>query len=267
MIELYLIPVLLGIVEGLTEFLPVSSTGHLILATELLGFDAQAWAVFNIAIQPGAILAIVVLYWRTFMDVLKGLMTWQPSAVAFTRNLLIAFFPAVVLGLAFGDQIELLLESAVVVSWALIIGGIVILIVEKVAKTSDAGGVAGVPFKTAIAIGIVQCLAMIPGVSRSASTILGAMAMGVDRKTAAEFSFFLALPTLTGATVLQLYKNRALLTPDDFGAIAIGFFVSFIVALVVVKVFLKIIMRYGFVPFAWYRIIAGTAALIWLSNR
>ncbi|MFN3819271.1 undecaprenyl-diphosphate phosphatase [Blastomonas sp.] len=267
MIELYLIPVLLGIVEGLTEFLPVSSTGHLILATELLGFDAQAWAVFNIAIQPGAILAIVVLYWRTFMDVLKGLMTWQPSAVAFTRNLLIAFFPAVVLGLAFGDQIELLLESAVVVSWALIIGGIVILIVEKVAKTSDAGGVAGVPFKTAIAIGIVQCLAMIPGVSRSASTILGAMAMGVDRKTAAEFSFFLALPTLTGATVLQLYKNRALLTPDDFGAIAIGFFVSFIVALVVVKVFLKVIMRYGFVPFAWYRIIAGTAALIWLSNR
>ena len=267
MLELYLIPILLGIVEGLTEFLPVSSTGHLILATELLGFDAQAWAVFNIAIQPGAILAIVVLYWRTFMDVLKGLLKWEPSAVAFTRNLLIAFFPAVVLGLAFGDQIDLLLENAIVVAWALIIGGVAILVVEKLAKTTDAGGVAGVPFKTAIGIGLVQCIAMIPGVSRSGATILGAMAMGVDRKTAAEFSFFLALPTLTGATVLQLYKNRDALTPDDFGAIAIGFVVSFVVALVVVKAFLKVITRYGFAPFAWYRIVAGAAALIWLTNR
>lgn len=267
MIELYLIPILLGIVEGLTEFLPVSSTGHLILATELLGFDAEAWAVFNIAIQPGAILAIVVLYWRTFMDVLTGLFRWEPSAVAFTRNLLIAFFPAVVLGLAFGDQIDQLLENAVVVAWALIIGGVAILIVEKLATTSDAGGVAGVPFKTAIGIGLVQCIAMIPGVSRSGATILGAMAMGVDRKTAAEFSFFLALPTLTGATVLQLYKNREMLTPDDFGAIAIGFVVSFVVALVVVKGFLKVITRYGFAPFAWYRIVAGVAALIWLTNR
>ena len=267
MIEIYLIPILLGIVEGLTEFLPVSSTGHLILATELLGFDAEAWAVFNIAIQPGAILAIVVLYWRTFMDVLAGLMRWEPSAVAFTRNLLIAFFPAVILGLAFGDQIDKLLENAVVVAWALIIGGVAILVVEKLAKTSDAGGVSGVPFKTAIGIGLVQCIAMIPGVSRSGATILGAMAMGVDRKTAAEFSFFLALPTLTGATVLQLYKNRDMLTPDEFGAIAIGFVVSFIVALVVVKAFLKIITRYGFVPFAWYRIVAGAAALIWLANR
>lgn len=267
MIELYLIPILLGIVEGLTEFLPVSSTGHLILATELLGFDAQAWAVFNIAIQPGAILAIVVLYWRTFMDVLAGLLRWEPSAVAFTRNLLIAFFPAVVLGLAFGDQIDQLLENAVVVAWALIIGGVAILVVEKLAKTSDAGGVAGVPFKTAIGIGLVQCIAMIPGVSRSGATILGAMAMGVDRKTAAEFSFFLALPTLTGATVLQLYKNREMLTPDDFGAIAVGFVVSFVVALIVVKAFLKVITRYGFAPFAWYRIVAGAAALIWLANR
>jgi undecaprenyl-diphosphatase len=267
MIELYLIPILLGIVEGLTEFLPVSSTGHLILATELLGFDAEAWAVFNIAIQPGAILAIVVLYWRTFMEVLAGLMRWEPSAVAFTRNLLIAFFPAVVLGLAFGDEIDQLLENAVVVAWALIIGGVAILVVEKLARTSDAGGVAGVPFRTAIGIGLVQCIAMIPGVSRSGATILGAMAMGVDRKTAAEFSFFLALPTLTGATVLQLYKHRDALTADDFGAIAIGFAVSFIVALVVVKAFLKIVTRYGFAPFAWYRILAGAIALAWLANR
>lgn len=267
MIELYLIPILLGIVEGLTEFLPVSSTGHLILATELLGFDAQAWAVFNIAIQPGAILAIVVLYWRTFTDVLKGLTQGDPAAIAFTRNLLIAFIPAVVLGLAFGDEIDQLLENALVVAWALIIGGVAILVVEKLAKTSDAGGVAGVPFKTAIGIGLVQCMAMVPGVSRSGATILGAMAMGVDRKTAAEFSFFLALPTLTGATALQLFKNREALTVDDVGAIAIGFAVSFIVALVVVKAFIKIITRYGFAPFAWYRIVAGTAALVWLMNR
>lgn len=267
MIDTYLTPILLGIVEGLTEYLPVSSTGHLILATELLGYDAERWAVFNIAIQPGAILAIVVLYWRTFMDVLTGLFRWDPVAVAFTRNLLVAFIPAVVLGLAFGDQIELLLENAVVVAWALIIGGIAILIVEKLAKTSDAGGVAGVSFKTSVAIGLVQCIAMIPGVSRSGATILGAMAMGVDRKTAAEFSFFLAVPTLTGATVLQLFKHRDALTPDAMSLIAVGFVVSFIVALIVVKAFVAIITRIGFAPFGWYRIIAGAGALLWLSNR
>jgi undecaprenyl-diphosphatase len=259
--------ILLGIVEGITEYLPVSSTGHLILATELLGYDAQKWAIFNIAIQPGAILAIVVLYWKTFWEVLTGLLRWDAKSVAFTRNLLVAFFPAVILGLAFGDQIELLLENAVVVAWALIIGGIAILIVERLAKTSDAGGVAGVSLKTSIIIGIVQCLAMIPGVSRSGATILGAMSFGVDRKTAAEFSFFLAVPTLTGATALQLYKHAAELTPSSYQLIGIGFVVSFIVALIVVKAFVAAIVRYGFVPFGWYRIVAGAAALVWLSAR
>ncbi len=263
----WLTAVILGIVEGLTEFLPVSSTGHLILATELLGYDAEKWAVFNIAIQPGAILAIVVLYWRTFRDVLEGLFHAEPAAIAFTRNLLIAFFPAVILGVALGDQIDLLLENAVVVAWALIIGGVGILAVERFAKTSDAGGVSGISFRNATLIGIVQCLAMIPGVSRSGATILGAMALGIDRKTAAEFSFFLAVPTLTGATVLQLYKNKDALTADSFGLIAIGFVVSFIVAWAVVKAFLALIHRYGFVPFAWYRIVAGIAALVWLANR
>jgi undecaprenyl-diphosphatase len=259
--------ILLGIVEGLTEFLPVSSTGHLILATELLGYDAQRWAVFNIAIQPGAILAIVVLYWRTFADVLTGLMTWQPQAVAFVRNLLVAFIPAVVLGLIFGDEIEALLENALVVAWALIIGGVAILVVERFARPEEAGGVAGVSFRQSALIGLVQCLAMVPGVSRSGATILGAMALGVDRKTAAEFSFFLALPTLTGATVLQLFKHRDALTADMMGEIGIGFVVSFVVALVVVKSFLAIVTRYGFAPFAWYRIIAGIAALVWLHAR
>jgi undecaprenyl-diphosphatase len=262
----YLTAIILGIVEGLTEFLPVSSTGHLILATELLGYDAQKWAVFNIAIQPGAILAVVILYWHTFMDVLRGLFSLEAGAIAFVRNLLVAFIPAVVLGLAFGDVIELMLENAVIVAWSLIIGGIAILIVEKFARPKESGGVSAVSLKTSAMIGVIQCLAMIPGVSRSGATILGAMAMGVDRKTAAEFSFFLALPTLTGATVLQLFKHRAEVTADSLGLILIGFAVSFIVALVVIKLFLNIVTRFGFGPFAWYRILAGGAALIWLGQ-
>lgn len=260
-------PILLGIVEGVTEYLPVSSTGHLILATELLGYDAEKWALFNIAIQPGAILAIVVLYWRTFWDVFLGLFRWDAQAVAFVRNLLLAFFPAVILGLAFGDQIEMLLENAVVVAWSLIIGGFAILLVERLAKPSEKGGVAGVGSRTSILIGLVQCMAMIPGVSRSGATILGAMAFGVDRKTAAEFSFFLAVPTLTGATALQLYKHGGGMTAGDMQAIAIGFVVSFLVAIVVVKAFVAIVSRIGFAPFAWYRIAAGAAALLWLAQR
>lgn len=259
--------ILLGIVEGVTEFLPVSSTGHLILATELMGYDAARWSVFNIAIQPGAILAIVVLYWRTFRDVLTGLFRRDARSIAFVRNLLLAFFPAVVLGLLFGDQIEALLENAVVVAWALIVGGFAILLIERFAKTTDVGGVAAVTAAQSIKIGLVQCIAMIPGVSRSGATILGAMSFGVDRKTAAEFSFFLALPTLTGATALQLFKHRDAITAGDLGLIAIGALVSFVVALAVVKAFLAVVTRYGFGPFAWYRIVAGTAALIWLKAR
>ena len=265
--SIWLTAIILGIVEGLTEFLPVSSTGHLILATELLGYDAAKWAVFNIAIQPGAILAIVVLYWRTFWDMFTGLFRRDPVAFAFVRNLLLAFIPAVVLGLAFGDYIEALLENAVVVAWALIIGGIGILIVERFAKPNESGGVAALSTRQSIIVGLVQCLAMIPGVSRSGATIMGAMALGIDRKTAAEFSFFLALPTLTGATVLQLAKHHDAITSNDVGLIALGAFVSFIVAWAVIKAFLAVVTRYGFAPFAWYRIIVGVAALAWLAAR
>ncbi|MEQ1510665.1 MAG: undecaprenyl-diphosphate phosphatase [Sphingopyxis sp.] len=258
--------IILGIVEGLTEYLPVSSTGHLILATELLGYDAKKWALFNIAIQPGAILAIIALYWRTFWQVFTGLLRAEPSAIAFIRNLALAFFPAVILGLAFGDHIELLLENARVVAWSLIIGGIAILVVERLAKPIEVGGVARMSMRQSILVGLVQCLAMVPGVSRSGATILGAMACGVDRKTAAEFSFFLAVPTLSGATALQLTKHGAAMSVDDMQLIAIGFVVSFIVALAVVKGFVAIITRIGFAPFAWYRIIAGVAALVWLAQ-
>ena len=203
-----LLVIILGIVEGVTEYLPVSSTGHLILATELLGFKADEWALFNIAIQPGAILAIIVLYWRTFWDVLVGLFSWQRGAVALRSAISWSHScPRSCSASRFGDYIELLLANAVVVAWALIVGGIAILIVERYARPDDCGGVAAVSLKQSVMIGLVQCLAMIPGVSRSGATILGAMSFGVDRKTAAEFSFFLAVPTLAGATALQMFKH------------------------------------------------------------
>lgn len=258
--------IILGIVEGLTEFLPVSSTGHLILATELMGYDQARWELFNIAIQPGAILAIVVIYWRTFWEMFKGLLSWEQKSVAFVRNILIAFLPAVMIGLAFGDRIETMLGNARIVAWALIIGGFAILLVEKYAKPAESGGVAALSVRNSLMVGLVQCLAMIPGVSRSGATILGAMAMGVDRKTAAEFSFFLALPTLTGATILQMYKGWDQVTADQLDLIGIGFLVSFLTAWAVVKVFLSIVTRYGFGPFAWYRIVAGVTALIWMAQ-
>jgi undecaprenyl-diphosphatase len=257
--------VILGIVEGITEYLPVSSTGHLILATELMGFNQSQWEVFNIAIQPGAILAIVLLYWKTFWEVAKGVFGLDKGALNFVRNLLVAFFPAVLLGLAFGDAIESMLGNARLVAWTLIIGGVAILVVERFAKPVESGGVAAVSLKTSVAIGLVQCLAMIPGVSRSGATILGAMSLGVDRKTAAEFSFFLAVPTLTGATAYQLFKHRDVLNADSMGLIGVGFVVSFFVAWAVVKAFLAVVTRYGFGPFAWYRIAAGVAALAWLG--
>lgn len=260
--------ILLGILEGLTEFLPVSSTGHLILATEVLGFNQDEWEVFNIAIQPAAILAIVVLYWRTFWDVAKGLFGFEKGALAFVRNLLVAFFPAVLLGLAFGDVIQSWLGNPVLVCWSLVLGGVAILAIERWANPpADGPGVAGVPLRTSVLIGLVQCLAMIPGVSRSGATILGAMAFGVDRKTAAEFSFFLAVPTLTGATVYQLAKHGANLTADDAQLIGIGSIAGFVTALVVVKIFVAVVTKIGFAPFAWYRIVLGLAGLAWLTLR
>ena len=262
--------VLLGIVEGVTEFLPVSSTGHLILATELLGYDAERWATFNVVIQLGAILAIVALYWRTVWTVAAGLVRREAGAWRFARNLGVAFVPAAVVGLALHRQVEALLGNAVVVAVALIVGGVAILVVERVAKPGTVRGVADVPLRTAIGVGAIQCLAMIPGVSRSGATILGAVSLGVERRTAAEFSFFLAIPTMIGATVLELARNRHALTAAGgvgWDAIAVGMIVSFAVALVVVRAFVTLIGRHGFAPFAWYRIVAGGAALVWLLGR
>jgi undecaprenyl-diphosphatase len=263
-----LIAIILGIVEGVTEFLPVSSTGHLILATELLGFNADQWKAFNVIIQLGAILAIVVLYWRTFWAVLEGLLSKNPMSWRFVRNVLIAFLPAAVLGFILIKHIEALLGNAKVVAIALIVGGVAILVIERMAKRADAVGVAEIPAKTALGVGIAQCLAMIPGVSRSGATIMGALSMGVERRTAAEFSFFLAVPTMLGSTTLEVVKHRHEIMSGagvGFGLIAVGFVVSFLVALVVVRAFVHYISRHGFAPFAWYRIIAGAAALAWLT--
>jgi len=262
--------ILLGIVEGITEFLPVSSTGHLILATRLLGYDAGRWEVFNVVIQLGAILAIVVLYWRTFWAVGMGLIKREPKSWLFLRNLVVAFIPAAVIGLALHKYIEALLGNAEVVAIALIVGGFAILAVERFAPRSDISGVADIPLKTVIGIGFLQCLAMVPGVSRSGATILGALALGVERRTAAEFSFFLAIPTMLGASALELLKNRDAIASGGgvgLGAIAIGATVSFVVALLVVKWFVGIVTKHGFVPFALYRVVAGSAALIWLLSK
>jgi undecaprenyl-diphosphatase len=266
-----LIALILGIVEGVTEFIPVSSTGHLILATELLGFDANRWAAFNVIIQLGAILAIVVLYWRTFWAVLEGMLKGSAMSWRFVRNIAIAFTPSAVLGLLLINQIERLLGNALVVAVALIVGGIVILIIERLTKPGEIVGVAEMPMGKVLGIGLIQCLSMIPGVSRSGATILGGLSLGVERRTAAEFSFFLAIPTMVGATTLQLAKHHEELLAGasgvGFGAVAVGFVTSFVVAIVVVKAFVHYISRHGFAPFAWYRIAVGAAALLWLTMR
>ena len=265
------IAIILGIVEGVTEFIPVSSTGHLILATELLGFDADKWSAFNVIIQLGAILAIVVLYWRTFWAVLEGMLKGNAVSWRFVRNILIAFLPSAILGFLLINKIEALLGNGLVVAVALILGGIAILVIERMVKRSDVVGVAEMPLKTVVGVGLIQCLAMVPGVSRSGATILGGLSLGVERRTAAEFSFFLAIPTMLGATTLELVKHRETLMAGasgvGFGTVSVGFVVSFVVAIVVVKAFVHYISRHGFAPFAWYRIIVGAAALVWLLMR
>jgi undecaprenyl-diphosphatase len=270
-VPILLIAIILGIVEGVTEFIPVSSTGHLILATELLGFDAHKWGAFNVIIQLGAILAIVVLYWRTFWAVLEGMFRGEAMSWRFVRNILIGFVPSAVLGFILISRIELLLGNATVVAWALILGGIAILAIERWVRPGQIVGVAEMPLKTVIGVGIIQCLSMIPGVSRSGATILGGLSLGVERRTAAEFSFFLAIPTMLGATTLELARHHDALIAGagdvGFATVAVGFIVSFIVAIVVVKAFVAYISRHGFAPFAWYRILVGIAALAWLGLR
>ena len=258
--------VLLGIVEGVTEFLPVSSTGHLILAGEMMRVP-QGTETFDIVIQLGAILAVVVLYRARFGHVIAGLGRRDPQAIRFTRNVLVGFLPAALVGAVAYKAIKALLTQPIVVAIALIVGGVAILLIERMAKKVTVESVEAMPLRTVIGIGFIQCLAMIPGVSRSGATIMGALTLGVERKTAAEYSFFLAIPTMLGATTLALWKARHELGGTQTWAIALGFVISFVVAMFVIKWFLAVVTRHGFAPFAWYRIAAGSIALIWLIFR
>lgn len=259
--------VLLGILEGLTEFIPVSSTGHLILGAELLGFQGEGSVAFKIAIQMGAILAVLVAYRTRFIGILSGLVARDAGAIAFTRNIILGFLPAMVVGVFAYSAIRALLENPLVVAIMLVVGGVAILLIEQMVKTAKIHDVETMPWKTAAGVGVVQCLAMVPGVSRSGATIMGGLLMGLDRKTAAEFSFFLAVPTMAAATVYALYKEREFLVFDQALLIGIGFATAFLSALLVVKSLVAFVSRYGFAPFAWYRIAVGSVALVWLLGR
>ena len=253
---------IMGVVEGLTEFLPISSTGHLILAGSLLGFDDAKAKVFDIAIQTGAIFAVVLVYWQKIRSTLVELPTSR-QAQKFALNVIIGFLPAVVLALIFGKFIKAHLFTPTVVATTFILGGFVILWAER--RPASAMRVMTVDEMTpldALKVGLVQCLAMIPGTSRSGATIIGGMLMGLSRKAATDFSFFLAIPTLIGAGVYSLYKERALLSAADIPMFAVGLVFSFISAWLCVRWLLRYISTNSFVPFAWYRIAFGIIVLV-----
>ena len=257
---------LLGIVEGLTEFIPVSSTGHLILLVDLLGFQGPPGKVFEIAIQLGAILAICLVYWRRLFDTLAGLGR-DDRANRFTMNVLFGFLPALVIGFFAHGFIKSVLFSPWVVSVSLVLGGFAILAIERYAGEGEVAGVDDFRFRLSLKIGLIQCLAMIPGVSRSGATIMGARLLGVRREAATEFSFFLAVPTMAAATVYDLYKNWSNLSLEGLGVIALGFVAAFLCALLVVRFVIAFINRHGFVPFAYYRILLGGVMLAILFLR
>ena len=256
---------IMGIVEGLTEFLPISSTGHLILAGALLGFDDDKAKVFDIAIQTGAIFAVILVYWQKIRDTVVALPT-EKQAQQFALNVLIAFIPAVVLGLLFGKAIKANLFTPVVVASTFIIGGFIILWAEKRQANNPAvariHAVEDMSMMDALKVGLVQCLAMIPGTSRSGATIIGGMLLGLSRKAATDFSFYLAIPTLIGAGVYSLYKERALLSVADLPMFGVGLLFAFFSAWLCIRWLLKYIASHSFVPFAWYRIAFGLVVLV-----
>ena len=252
----------MGIVEGLTEFLPISSTGHLILAGSLLGFTDAKAKVFDIAIQTGAILAVIIVYWQKIAATARALPSSR-QAQRFTLNVLIAFAPAVLLGLLFGKAIKAHLFTPQVVATTFILGAFVILWAER--RPQNLARVHSVDDMTpldALKVGLVQCFAMIPGTSRSGATIIGGMLLGLSRKAATDFSFFLAIPTLIGAGAYSLYKERALLSWADAPMFGVGLLFSFVSAWICVRWLLRYISSHSFVPFAWYRIVFGCIVLL-----
>ncbi len=252
---------LMGIVEGLTEFLPISSTGHLILFGLVIGFEGPPGKVFEISIQLGAILAVIVLFRRTLVSLV--LHAWHPGPQRFYAiNLILAFLPAAVIGATLHGTITRLLFSPYVVCAALIIGGIVIIAIERLRPEPTIRSVPEIGPLAALLIGFGQALAMIPGTSRSGATIITALLIGVDRRTAAEFSFVLAIPTMLAATAYSLFKARNELDADGLTQIAVGFVAAFVVALFVVRWLMRVIARIGFTPFGWYRIALGSVMLV-----
>ena len=251
---------ILGVVEGITEFLPVSSTGHQIIVADLIGFGGERALAFNIIIQLGAILAVVWEYRRKIIDIVVGLPKEQ-QAQKFTVNLLVAFMPAVVLGVAFADLIHEYLFNPITVATALVIGGVVMLWAEKRQHRIQAETVDDMRWTHALKVGFAQCLALVPGTSRSGATIIGGLLFGLSRKAATEFSFFLAMPTMVGAAVYSGYKYRELFQPGDFMVFAIGFVTSYIFAMLAVRALLKFIGNHSYAAFAWYRIAFGIIIL------
>lgn len=262
--------ILLGIVEGLTEFLPVSSTAHLLVSERLLGLTKDQWEVFTVVIQFGAVLSVVAVYWRKFWEVLVGLPT-KPSARRFVLNVIVAFLPSAVLGVALIKLINGFLldpdRALPVIATSWIIGGLIILFFERIAPPPRYADSDTLPTVKAFQIGLCQCLALLPGVSRSGATILGGELLGVERATAAHFTFYLSVPTMLGASVFELYKQRAELTHSSLEIIAIGFVVSFLVAWVVVRGFIGFVSRFGLSPFGWYRIVVGLALVAFIATR
>ena len=252
----------MGVVEGLTEFLPVSSTGHLILAGALLGMNDAKAKVFDIAIQSGAILAVIIVYWQRLRDAVVQL-PHSAQARRFVVNVAIGFFPAVVLGLAFGKAIKAHLFTPGVVASTFIIGGFIILWAEsRQARSVRVNAVEDMTPLDALKVGLVQCLAMVPGTSRSGATIIGGMLLGLSRKAATDFSFFLAIPTLVGAGLYSLYKDRALFSAADLPMFLVGLVAAFVSAYACVRWLLRYIASHSFTPFAWYRIAFGILVLV-----
>ncbi len=258
--------IIMGIIEGITEFLPISSTGHLIVIGDLLGFQGPPGKAFEISIQLGAIMAVVVVFFRKLVGIGVHMFTRFEERY-YATNILLAFLPAMILGATLYKTVTEYLFSPLVVAIALIVGGIAIILIERIRRIPTMLKVEEIGPLGAVIIGFGQVLAMIPGTSRSGATIIAALTLGVERKVAAEFSFILAIPTMLAATVFTLYKNWAMLDLSAFRLIAVGFVVAFIVALITVKIVLATIQRMGFSPFGWYRIGLGCLILLWLAVR
>ncbi|OXE36764.1 MAG: undecaprenyl-diphosphatase [Phenylobacterium zucineum] len=258
---------ILGVVEGLTEFVPVSSTGHLLLTKMLLGLPDGFWDTFTVLIQLGAILAMVALYFGRLWTVFVTLPT-RPEARRFVASVLIAFLPGAVAGLLLHDVIKgVLFESPRLICGSLLMGGFVLLAVDRWAPAPRETNAMALPWLTALLVGAAQTLALIPGVSRSGGTIVASMLLRVEKRAAAEFSFFLAIPTMAGAFTLDLWKNRHALNTGQAGIITLGFAVSFVVGYIVVRKTLDFVSARGFAPFAWWRIVVGAGGLIWLATH